>query len=472
VSGGRAVEAAGTLTVADAVFERNRDATVVVLGDGTFTDVVIRDTRLRPDGGSGVGFTAVLGAVATVDRVVVEGSRTAAVSIGDSETTMTADRLVIRDTSQDLVDDPDGFGISVEFGPTVRLRRTTVERSESAGVRVIQASAVDAQDLVVSDTRGAGGSGAQGRGINVQSGSSVTGERFVVGHHRDVGVAALGDGTTVTIDDLVVADGQGSDADSSLGRGLESGAGATVIIRRAVARGNRDCAVCAFGSQLDLEDVEVTGTRFQRSDRSFGRALQFSNSSGAVTRARLVDNQELGAHFTGRTAVAVADLVIEDTAAEESTGWFGRGMEIGTSAAVVLDRAVVARSRDVGIMVVADGASLDARDLEILDTRERACVSSDCPDSGAGNGLAVTRTGRATVTGFRIEGAALCGVLVAQAPVAVDLSNGRIAGAAIGACVQVADYDLDRLRDDVAYDDNGVNVETTDLPVPDATVPL
>ena len=37
---------------------------------------------------------------------------------------------------------------------------------------------------------------------------------------------------------------------------------------------------------------------------------------------------------------------------------------------------------------------------------------------------------------------------------------------AIGACVQVAGYDLDRLTQDVVYVDNGANLEATSLPVP------
>jgi hypothetical protein len=40
--------------------------------------------------------------------------------------------------------------------------------------------------------------------------------------------------------------------------------------------------------------------------------------------------------------------------------------------------------------------------------------------------------------------------------------------AAIGACVQVDDYDLSRLMHDVQYRDNGLNLDTTTLTVPDA----
>jgi hypothetical protein len=37
----------------------------------------------------------------------------------------------------------------------------------------------------------------------------------------------------------------------------------------------------------------------------------------------------------------------------------------------------------------------------------------------------------------------------------------------IGACVQVPDYDIARLRQNVVYTDNATNLESTSLPLPD-----
>ena len=53
--------------------------------------------------------------------------------------------------------------------------------------------------------------------------------------------------------------------------------------------------------------------------------------------------------------------------------------------------------------------------------------------------------------------------MIEQTP-GLDLAEGVISGAAIGACVQSDGYDLGRLS--VEYRDNGTNLDTTELPVP------
>ena len=51
---------------------------------------------------------------------------------------------------------------------------------------------------------------------------------------------------------------------------------------------------------------------------------------------------------------------------------------------------------------------------------------------------------------------------------ALDLAEGEVRGNTIGACVQVDGYDVTRLQDRVLYEENGVNLDATTLPVPDA----
>ncbi len=81
--------------------------------------------------------------------------------------------------------------------------------------------------------------------------------------------------------------------------------------------------------------------------------------------------------------------------------------------------------------------------------------------------MAAVEGGSARVERFVVSGAPLCGVHVAELG-ELDLSSGDVAGAAIGACVQVDGYDLARLMNDVVYHDNGVSLQATTLPVPGA----
>jgi hypothetical protein len=48
----------------------------------------------------------------------------------------------------------------------------------------------------------------------------------------------------------------------------------------------------------------------------------------------------------------------------------------------------------------------------------------------------------------------------------VTLGRGTVSGLQIGACVQSEGFDIDTLRGEVQYRDNGRNLDTTELPVP------
>ena len=71
---------------------------------------------------------------------------------------------------------------------------------------------------------------------------------------------------------------------------------------------------------------------------------------------------------------------------------------------------------------------------------------------------------------FRIDGNALIGIQVALDG-AIDLTDGVVSDNPIGANVQVAGFDLERLRDRVEYRDNGINLETAELAIPVPTGP-
>ena len=78
--------------------------------------------------------------------------------------------------------------------------------------------------------------------------------------------------------------------------------------------------------------------------------------------------------------------------------------------------------------------------------------------------------GRLEVERFRVTRAALVGVQVSRDG-AMDLHDGEIAENPVGANVQVPDYDFSRLTDRVFYRDNGTNLDSSTLFVPEPTTP-
>jgi hypothetical protein len=89
-----------------------------------------------------------------------------------------------------------------------------------------------------------------------------------------------------------------------------------------------------------------------------------------------------------------------------------------------------------------------------------------CRDAPGGHGLVAARGARAHLNGFDVARAATCGVLVDGDFTAVDLEGGSLRESAIGACIQVAGYDVARVRNGVIYTDNGLDIVETSLPVP------
>jgi hypothetical protein len=67
---------------------------------------------------------------------------------------------------------------------------------------------------------------------------------------------------------------------------------------------------------------------------------------------------------------------------------------------------------------------------------------------------------------FDIGGCALCGIYLMRNG-EMDVRVGQIEHNAIGACVQVDGYDLNRLSDRVVYHDNDTSLSATMLPIPD-----
>ncbi|RLB53431.1 MAG: hypothetical protein DRJ42_12060 [Deltaproteobacteria bacterium] len=68
-------------------------------------------------------------------------------------------------------------------------------------------------------------------------------------------------------------------------------------------------------------------------------------------------------------------------------------------------------------------------------------------------------------TRFAVSNASLCGVQIAD-EATMNLADGEVRGAPIGACLQSDAQDVGDLQQGVRYVDNDSNLEATTLPVP------
>jgi hypothetical protein len=368
------------------------------------------------------------------------------------------------------------------------------------------AGAVDAEQLVIRRAATALSMGADAsftaRSLEIVDGASSTIET------RE---------STVVFEDTVVRD-SGFSSDAVL---LNANPGGSVSFARSAFIGiGTTRAFVIAASRLELTDCTVDGAPFA-STRTDGGMVAFDGSQIAATRVRLsssrfgglgadgpgsgvtatdvwVRDLDFGADGGGgagfevgagarmsltrvlveraRTLGALAtgagtSLVMEDVTVREgigdAAGTFGRALHVQDGASTTGTRTRFEASREAGAVVVNPGSTLEMTDATIAQTAERACAPT-CP--GAGIGIGVYLDGTASLRRFALVDNVLAGAQIARRG-ALDLAAGRVARNTVGINVQEPDYDVGRLTRDVSFEDNGVNLDSAELPIPDSAAP-
>ena len=247
-----------------AAFEHNRDLGSTVDGAGAslvLEDVVIRDTAPRDtDRTRGRGLEVSAGATAELRRVLVEQSHEVGLWIHVANAEVTAETLVVRDTTVRESDGLTGMGITVSETGYLGGSGISVSRSVGAGVILVQGT-LSAQNLVIAETDSER-DGYFGRGLVVQEEGTVELGRVAVLDNRDVGIFAGGERVSLVVSDLLVSNTLGDRADGMHGRAIEVLELATVAVQRAIIEGNREVALAATtpGASLTATDIVVRGT--------------------------------------------------------------------------------------------------------------------------------------------------------------------------------------------------------------------
>lgn len=168
--------------------------------------------------------------------------------------------------------------------------------------------------------------------------------------------------------------------------------------------------------------------------------------------------------------LGLTDVSVRSTEGDADGRW-GDGIVMVDGAVVRGERLRVEDSRRFGVLV-ANGSDFDGTALTVRRTQPEACRPDRCPtESGYGVGLGTSNGGRARVSRFLVEASTLCGLLVEDGT-ELDVTDGEVRTAEIGACVQATGYDIARLSTRVAYHDVGRTLDATTLPVPSLPDPL
>jgi hypothetical protein len=481
-----------SLELRDVVVAGVAVAGIRVASDGRLIadNLVVRDTRADPaDRTFGRGLEASEGAAVEIHRALLLQNREVAIAAFDPGTSVTLVDVAVRETGWRESDRTKGNGLLALGGATISVQRGAIEYNRDVGVTAMETgTSVVLEEVVVRDTRRRERDRMGGRALEVSGGASAEASRSVFERNREIAVAVFDPGTSVTLTDVVVRDTQSQENDLSLGRGLQVSGGASVDVSRSMFERNRQVAVAVYhvGTSAILADVVVRDTQSRENDETSGMGLQLSDGASAeVIRALFEENRDtaLLVALAGTTATLV-DILVRDTRSQESTGTSGRGLGVQEGATVEVRHGVFQRNREAAILVSGAGTSVTVEDVVVRDTQGRDCTSEACADRAAGTGVVSLGGAQVGLRRFLLTGSAMCGLQLAhgqdeagvQFPVGgtMDLHDGRVSlNAVCGANVQTEGFDISRLMDDVLfYDNNGMNLDMDELPVPQATAPL
>ncbi|MGF1468643.1 MAG: hypothetical protein ACFCGT_21165 [Sandaracinaceae bacterium] len=466
-------------TVARTLLEDNQDVGLLIVGDGaegTVEDLVVRDTAPgTANGTGGRGLDVELGARIAASRVLIERSHEVGLFVGSAPGSAAAEavltELVVRDTDADA--NPglasNGVGLFSTGAATLAITRGLLERNRE-GI-LLNGAGVEAAvtDVAVRHSGVGHAEGSAGRGIDVELGARLTAERVLLEGNREVGVFAGGGQTEAAFRDLVVRGTvEGNDPSLAIdGVGVFAAANAQVTLERTLLERNLEGMVLNGESLLvTASDLAVRRSGGDVPDgRAVGRGIDVEGGARLVASCVLIDdNDDLGL-FVGSapgspaTEAVLTDLVVRDTESASARPG-GEGIIVRESARLELARAVVERNRLVGIGTLFGGSRASLSDVVVRGT---SC-SPSCTDRPPGVGLS-TNGGAITAERLLVEANETCGLQIAGDG-GIDLEDGAVVGHLIGICLQVPSYDVVRLRNDVAYVDNDILIDTGSRPVP------
>lgn len=361
---GLAVEGAITSTTGAALTLRRAMVTGNVRANGRIDVEAVRvDGRLNVVVGPG-----------SVSRAVLQ--RTVNYGFRAQDATVDLEDVAISDIALASFDDERGDGIRT-FDAVVTGRRILVDRASYTGVRPTN-TRMELEDLVVRETRPRADD-ASGQGIDVRRTSTVTLSRATFRENRTFAVYIRHD-ANVTMTDVVVASTRSRGSDGGDGQGLYVRDRATLRATRLLLSSNRSTGAVIRTGQAILTDVTTRGTMGNEDTGRFGEGI-FVGSGGDLTleRATITDNNEAGLVAVEGATMMASDVVVTDTRTSVN-GDRGYGIVIaGADTRAQVESALVERCRHQGVRVV-DGATVDARDLQVFATT-RDDVASE-PSSG------------------------------------------------------------------------------------------
>jgi hypothetical protein len=478
----------------------------------------LHDMAPNPRSTGGSALAVVNEAVATAQQVII--ARAAGSALYLDAGTLTSTDLLIEDTQPQVLNDAFGVGISMTVGAVASLRRAIVRRNFRAGISIGTDGDLTLSDAVIDDTQPQRSDGDFGDGLIAFDGARASVSQAIFRRNHQGGVRVSEVGSRVEITDALIEETAPRPSDNRLGFGLEAFDAGTGAIRRAYLRGNHEAAilVAGLGANLQASDLSIVETRppnaglqvgvgigvreggvmtgerlhlarnttaglyvrdpgstFQGTDLVITPGpyapdtvglLSSDGASVTLDRATLSGIDNLGILTTGAgSALALTNLLIEDTAPDLASSLNGRAIEVTRGARLSLATALLKDNHDLGILAIDPNTSITATDLAIEGTRRRVAPLNDF-----GTALGLYDEARFTGANISLLDNAQCGLQVAGDGAFFDIEGATISGNAVGLSFQItgdgAAFVREHLRGE-QFSENAEDVIFDNLPVPD-----
>ncbi len=418
------IESEARVELARGVIERSAELGAYVTGLGTeliLSDAAIRDTARSPNPESGSAVVATGGARVEVERGVVERNHWRALVASGSGTEVCLSDTVVRDTAVED-DGVAGYGLFVVGGAEAEVLRGTFTRNRGGGIIAEgEGSTVSLADVVVRDTERtdlADLGQRMGRGLWAVAGAEVDLVRGLFERNHEIGVGATSAGTVVRLTDVVVRDTRSRDIDGNGGVGAAADYAASLEIERGVFERNRYAGLMASLPETALEarDVVVRGTRSSGADIRGCGVLAERGAQVELDGAALEDNQSVGLYVIQQdTTLTATDLVVRGTVSSDEGG-YGRGIGVEAGARATIGRALVEGNREIGVLVGEDGAWASFTDLVVRGTELDR-------DGLLGRGIEVVGQAEAVIVRALVAGNRECGISVGREGASASLTD-------------------------------------------------
>lgn len=323
------------------------------LGSVDADGMVIASTNPLADGRYGRGIEVRSGAALLIRNAAVQENRQVGVVAFDATTTVTAERVVVEDTSSELASGTNGNGILAQSGSRMVLREVTLRRNAGAGLFAVgSATHVEADDLLVEETQPRQSDSQEGWGVEVSGGATASMRRATLLRNHGAGLVVDGDGSRAEVEATLIEQTQPRVSDRSLGLGIAAEDGASLILKNVALRGNRGGGLIAIGARtvVDAERLVVEDTQADLTGEGGGQGVGVvAGARLQVRNAALRRNTTAGIQASGEgTMVTAFGLLVEDTEPSPLLD-VGAGVRVLDGASMTLDEAVIRRSRGFGM---------------------------------------------------------------------------------------------------------------------------